>query len=153
MKKKRLLASVIVAAMLFGATPAYALGDVLQNVESLPLTDLFPAEKTEQTPETISVEELVSDEKTEAHQPVQKATVPETNGTVETLGADSTTRTGTGLTADDPMIVPDEGYAFKDGTIYGISASWFRTTFLEKDMESVYFSIELPTTINNQDCY
>lgn len=48
------------------------------------------------------------------------------------------------------MIVPDEGYAFKDGTIYGISASWFRTTFLKKDMESVYFSIELPTTINNQ---
>ena len=32
---------------------------------------------------------------------------------------------GTGLTADDPMVVPTEGMLIKGNTYYGISKTWF----------------------------
>lgn len=52
---------------------------------------------------------------------------------------------GSGLTADDPMVVPTEGMVIKNGTYYGISFEWLKSINPEK--QTMNFSIVLPATV------
>lgn len=57
----------------------------------------------------------------------------------------ATSSPGSGLTADDPMVVPEEGMVIKSGTYYGISFEWLKGINPEK--QTMYFSIVLPATV------
>lgn len=54
--------------------------------------------------------------------------------------------TGSGLTADDPMVVAPENLVIKNGIYYGISKDWFETLNLGED-EKRYFSIKIPNNV------
>ncbi len=57
-----------------------------------------------------------------------------------------------GTTAEDPLTVPEEGYAFENGTIYGISAQWFEEQLTPENAQThLYVQVELPRKINGQD--
>lgn len=52
---------------------------------------------------------------------------------------------GSGLTANNPMVVPTEGMVIKNGTYYGISFEWLKSINPEK--QTMNFSIVLPATV------
>lgn len=52
---------------------------------------------------------------------------------------------GSGLTADDPMVVPEKALIIKSGTYYGISKDWFQTRNPNK--ADMYFSIAIPESV------
>lgn len=52
---------------------------------------------------------------------------------------------GSGLTADDPMVVPENALIIKSGTYYGISKDWFQTQNPNK--ADMYFSIAIPESV------
>ena len=52
---------------------------------------------------------------------------------------------GSGLTADDPMVVPENALIIKSGTYYGISKDWFQTRNPNK--ADMYFSIAIPESV------
>lgn len=54
---------------------------------------------------------------------------------------------GTGLTADDPMVVPAEGMLIKGTTYYGISKTWFEKINPNKD--TMYFSVKVPGSVTS----
>lgn len=54
---------------------------------------------------------------------------------------------GTGLTADDPMVVPAEGMLIKGTTYYGISKTWFEEINPKKD--TMYFSVKVPSSVTS----
>ena len=54
---------------------------------------------------------------------------------------------GTGLTADDPMVVPAEGMLIKGTTYYGISKTWFAEINPNKD--TMYFSVKVPGSVTS----
>lgn len=54
---------------------------------------------------------------------------------------------GTGLTADDPMVVPAEGMLIKGTTYYGISKTWFEEINPKKD--TMYFSVKVPGSVTS----
>lgn len=54
---------------------------------------------------------------------------------------------GTGLTADDPMVVPAEGMLIKGTTYYGISKTWFEEINPNKD--TMYFSVKVPGSVTS----
>ena len=54
---------------------------------------------------------------------------------------------GTGLTADDPMVVPADGMLIKGTTYYGISKNWFAEINPNKD--TMYFSVKVPGSVTS----
>ena len=54
---------------------------------------------------------------------------------------------GTGLTADDPMVVPADGMLIKGTTYYGISKTWFAEINPNKD--TMYFSVKVPGSVTS----
>ena len=54
---------------------------------------------------------------------------------------------GTGLTADDPMVVPAEGMLIKGTTYYGISKTWFEK--INPDKATMYFSVKVPGSVTS----
>ena len=54
---------------------------------------------------------------------------------------------GTGLTADDPMVVPAEGMLIKGTTYYGISKAWFAE--INPDKVTMYFSVKVPGSVTS----
>lgn len=52
---------------------------------------------------------------------------------------------GSGLTADDPMVVPTEGMVITNGTYWGISKSWYAD--VRSGTEVLYFSLKLPNNV------
>ena len=54
---------------------------------------------------------------------------------------------GTGLTADDPMVVPTEGMLIKGNTYYGISKTWFAE--INPDKATMYFSVKVPDSVTS----
>lgn len=52
---------------------------------------------------------------------------------------------GSGLTAEDPLSVPEEGLAVAGGTLYGIDAEWFTETVGEAGHR--YLSVSVPETV------
>lgn len=52
---------------------------------------------------------------------------------------------GSGLTVDDPMVVPTEGMVITNGTYWGISKSWYAG--VRSGTEVLYFSLELPNNV------
>ena len=54
---------------------------------------------------------------------------------------------GTGLTADDPMVVPTEGMLIKGNTYYGISKTWFAE--INPDKATMYFSVKVPSSVTS----
>lgn len=54
---------------------------------------------------------------------------------------------GTGLTADDPMVVPAEGMLIKGTTYYGISKAWFEE--INPDKATMYFSVKVPSSVTS----
>ena len=52
---------------------------------------------------------------------------------------------GSGLTADDPMVVPTEGMVIKNGVYYGISKEWFKTH--NPTQVTMYFSLSVPNNV------
>lgn len=54
---------------------------------------------------------------------------------------------GTGLTADDPMVVPAEGMLIKGTTYYGISKTWFEK--INPDKATMYFSVKVPDSVTS----
>ena len=55
---------------------------------------------------------------------------------------------GTG-TQDDPIVVPEDGYAFSRGSITGINPAWLST--LPDGEENVWLKLEIPDKINGQE--
>ena len=59
-------------------------------------------------------------------------------------------RSSPGMSAEDPIEVPPEGLAIKNGTFYGVTKTWFQS--VNPDKGTVYLSIAIPdnvTTIAN----
>ena len=54
---------------------------------------------------------------------------------------------GTGLTADDPMVVPADGMLIKGTTYYGISKTWFEK--INPDKATMYFSVKVPGSVTS----
>lgn len=52
---------------------------------------------------------------------------------------------GSGLTADDPMVVPTEGMVIKNGVYYGVSREWFITH--NPTQATMYFSLSVPDNV------
>lgn len=52
---------------------------------------------------------------------------------------------GSGLTADDPMVVPTEDMVITNGTYWGISKSWYAG--VRSGTEVLYFSLKLPNNV------
>ena len=54
---------------------------------------------------------------------------------------------GTGLTADDPMVVPADGMLIKGTTYYGISKAWFEE--INPNKATMYFSVKVPDSVTS----
>lgn len=54
---------------------------------------------------------------------------------------------GTGLTADDPMVVPTDGMLIKGTTYYGISKAWFEE--INPNKATMYFSVKVPSSVTS----
>ena len=54
---------------------------------------------------------------------------------------------GTGLSPDDPMVVPPEGMLIKGTTYYGISKTWFEE--INPDKATMYFSVKVPDSVTS----
>lgn len=52
---------------------------------------------------------------------------------------------GTGMSADDPIIIPTEGLAINGSTLYGIDKTWFEDN--DSDDGHLYVSFSIPSTI------
>lgn len=52
---------------------------------------------------------------------------------------------GSGLTADDPMVVPTDGMVIKNGVYYGVSKEWFITH--NPTQVTMYFSLSVPDNV------
>ena len=52
-------------------------------------------------------------------------------------------------TQDDPIVVPEDGYAFNSGSITGINPAWLST--LPGGEENVWLKLEIPDKINGQE--
>lgn len=57
----------------------------------------------------------------------------------------ATSSPGSGLTADDPMVVPTEGMVIKNGVYYGVSKEWFITH--NPTQVTMYFSLSVPDNV------
>lgn len=54
---------------------------------------------------------------------------------------------GTGLSPDDPKVVPTEGMLIKGTTYYGISKAWFAE--INPDKVTMYFSVKVPGSVTS----
>ena len=54
---------------------------------------------------------------------------------------------GTGLSPDDPMVVPAEGMIIKGNTYYGISKAWFEE--INPNKATMYFSVKVPDSVTS----
>lgn len=54
---------------------------------------------------------------------------------------------GTGLSPDNPMVVPAEGMIIKGNTYYGISKAWFEE--INPDKATMYFSVKVPDSVTS----
>ena len=56
-----------------------------------------------------------------------------------------TLKNNLGLSAEDPIIVPEEGMVIKNKTYYGIEKDWFKT--INPNKQTIYLSIQIPNTV------
>lgn len=52
---------------------------------------------------------------------------------------------GTGLTADDPMVVPADAMVINNNTYYGVSETWFAS--VNPDKGTLYVALQIPETV------
>lgn len=52
---------------------------------------------------------------------------------------------GTGLTADDPMVVPADAMVINNNTYYGVSKTWFAS--VNPDKGTLYVALQIPVTV------
>ena len=52
---------------------------------------------------------------------------------------------GTGLTADDPMVVPADAMVINNNTYYGVSRTWFAS--VNPDKGTLYVALKIPDTV------
>lgn len=52
---------------------------------------------------------------------------------------------GTGLTADDPMVVPADAMVINNNTYYGVSETWFAS--VNPDKGTLYVALQIPDTV------